>query len=276
MAEAATLQRTEDAKNGTGLLSRVRGLFGKPAAAETDEGGQGDDDEKKKGRSTWWRLKPVTLLCLAVLAGALVIRIWDPDFVEGLRVKTFDLYQRLEPRPVKPYPVAIIDIDEKSLAEIGQWPWSRSVIGNLITQAAKQGAAVVGFDVVFAEYDRMSPKTAAASFSGLTEEIKKALIELAPLRWDESSGRLLLARRLTVRVNFKGRERSEIATGRGKGRRHVKSQGSRQVLARFATREPGLYGARFEDVFGRRVRSAAQYARQRALANSEGVHARLV
>ena len=175
MAEAAALQRTEDAKNGVGLLSRFRGLFGKPAAAEADEGGQGDDDEKKKGGSTWWRLKPVTLLCLAVLVGALVVRIWDPDFVEGLRVKTFDLYQRLEPRPVKPYPVAIIDIDEKSLAEIGQWPWSRSVIGNLIAQATKQGAAVVGFDVVFAEYDRMSPKTAAASFSGLSEEIKKAL-----------------------------------------------------------------------------------------------------
>ena len=89
---------------------------------------------------------------------------------------------------------------------------------------------------------------------GFQEEIKKALIELAPLRWDESSGRLLLARRLTVWVNFKGREPSEIALGGGKGRHHVESHGSRPVWARFAVQEPGLYGVRFEDVFGKRGR----------------------
>ena len=81
-------------------------------------------------------------------------------------------------------------------------------------------------------------------------EEKKALIELAPVRWDGALGRLLLARRLRVRVSFKGREPSETLTPSGKGRRHVENHESRKVLAQFAAQEPGLYGVRFKDVFG--------------------------
>ena len=85
-------------------------------------------------------------------------------------------------------------------------------------------------------------------------EEKKALIELAPVRWDGALGRLLLARRLRVRVSFKGREPSETLTPSGKGRRHVENHESRKVLAQFAAQEPGLYGVRFKDVFGQGAR----------------------
>ncbi len=53
--------------------------------------------------------------------------------------------------------IAIVDIDEKSLSELGQWPWSRDKLAALIDEIhGRQGAALIGFDVVFAEPDNSS------------------------------------------------------------------------------------------------------------------------
>jgi CSLREA domain-containing protein len=92
--------------------------------------------------------------------------------------------------------------------------------------------------------------------TGFQEEVKKALLELAPLRWDGSSERLLWARRLEVRVSFSGMEPSERSFGGSRGRR--RGEGSRRdgsVLARLSTTEAGLYRVRFEDVFARGSRA---------------------
>jgi len=53
--------------------------------------------------------------------------------------------------------VVIADIDEKSLKELGQWPWPRTVIGDLLRKLDAADAKMIGFDVVFAEEDRLSP-----------------------------------------------------------------------------------------------------------------------
>ncbi|MDP1967646.1 MAG: adenylate/guanylate cyclase domain-containing protein [Burkholderiaceae bacterium] len=53
--------------------------------------------------------------------------------------------------------IVIVDIDEKSLAEVGRWPWGRNKLGGLIEELFdRQNAAMVGFDVVFAEADESS------------------------------------------------------------------------------------------------------------------------
>ena len=53
--------------------------------------------------------------------------------------------------------VVILDIDEKSLGEIGRWPWSRNVMAELVDRLfERQGARLVAFDVVFAERDTSS------------------------------------------------------------------------------------------------------------------------
>ncbi len=53
--------------------------------------------------------------------------------------------------------IVIVDIDEKSLAEVGQWPWSRNKLAALVDELhGRQGAALLGFDVVFAEADESS------------------------------------------------------------------------------------------------------------------------
>src|SRR5438132_9916209 len=53
--------------------------------------------------------------------------------------------------------IVIVDIDEKSLAEIGRWPWSRNRMAEMVTELFdRQKVAVVGFDIVFAEPDESS------------------------------------------------------------------------------------------------------------------------
>lgn len=55
--------------------------------------------------------------------------------------------------------VVIVDIDEKSLKEIGQWPWPRDNVAKLIYEIAKQEPKAIGLDIVFAENDNSSPRT---------------------------------------------------------------------------------------------------------------------
>ena len=60
------------------------------------------------------------------------IRISDPELIEVFRLKYFDILQRYEPRKTNGSTFSvIIDIDEKSLKEIGQWPWSRNILAEL-------------------------------------------------------------------------------------------------------------------------------------------------
>ena len=54
--------------------------------------------------------------------------------------------------------VVIIDIDEKSLAEIGQFPWSRDDVATLVANLTNAGVVAIGFDIMFPEADRSSPR----------------------------------------------------------------------------------------------------------------------
>src|SRR3954451_5826983 len=92
------------------------------------------------------RIGYARLVCLALLIGFAVLRIADPAPIEEIRVRTFDTFQRFDPRPklAKP-PVAIIDIDESSLAKVGQWPWPRTKIADMIATLGKLGAVVIAF-----------------------------------------------------------------------------------------------------------------------------------
>jgi hypothetical protein len=100
-------------------------------------------------------------------------------------------------------------------------------------------------------YPADSARVLSVGFQG---ETKKALLELAPLRWDGRSGELLLARRLLVRLTFEGRARGEISRGGSRGRQHRASRShlERSVLARFKAKDRGLYRVGFESLGVRR------------------------
>ncbi len=98
------------------------------------------------------------LLPLAILFAALGARVVAPRLLDRLSLIAFDLYQRALPREPGNSPVRIVDIDDHSLATIGQWPWPRTIVAQLVDRLAASGAAVVAFDIDFAEPDRTSPK----------------------------------------------------------------------------------------------------------------------
>ena len=92
--------------------------------------------------------------------------------------------------------VVIVDIDEKSLAEIGRWPWGRDRLAALTDELfARQRAAVVGFDVVFAEPDTSSGLPALERLAAGSPPIAQALAPLrAELDFDARFARALAGR----------------------------------------------------------------------------------
>ena len=68
--------------------------------------------------------------------------------------------------------VVIIDIDEKSLKEYGQWPWSRDLFAELLYKLSDAGAGVIGLDIVFAEADRSSPHRLNAYYPELSKKLE--------------------------------------------------------------------------------------------------------
>ena len=118
------------------------------------------------------------LLGMAMLAGFLFLYYANPYPVQFLRLKVFDYYQQQKLRDIPPpqgKPVTIIDLDENSLSEIGQWPWPRDVIARMVGNLMQMGAVLVAFDVTFPEPDRMNPAGIADDIKGLDEETKNKL-----------------------------------------------------------------------------------------------------
>ena len=115
------------------------------------------------------------LLCLVLLIGFAALRAADPAPVEEIRVRTFDFFQRIDPRHKTARPVTIVDIDDKSLEKFGQWPWPRTRIADLITELTRLQAVVIAFDAVFSEPDRLNPADAADTFRNLDEDTRAKL-----------------------------------------------------------------------------------------------------
>src|SRR5450631_3744135 len=115
------------------------------------------------------------LLCLVLLVGLAALRIADHPLIQEVRVRTFDTFQRIDPRVKTARPVTIVDIEEKSLSKLGQWPWPRTRIADLVTNLTKLGAVVIAFDVIFSEPDRLNPDVAADTFRDLDDEARSKL-----------------------------------------------------------------------------------------------------
>ena len=111
-----------------------------------------------RGGSRRFRRHLVYLVPLITLAAGLALYRVDPDVLQTFRLKSFDLYQQLKPRPYVPAPIKVLDLDNESLERLGQWPWPRSRLADMLARLFNAGAQVVAFDVLFAEPDRTSPR----------------------------------------------------------------------------------------------------------------------
>jgi adenylate cyclase len=86
------------------------------------------------------------------------LRAADPAPIQALRELVFDSFERWSPRPYRDAGVRIVDIDDETLARVGQWPWPRTEIARLIDRLNAMGASAIALDAIFAEPDRTSPK----------------------------------------------------------------------------------------------------------------------
>ncbi|MCH9809024.1 MAG: adenylate/guanylate cyclase domain-containing protein [Alphaproteobacteria bacterium] len=111
---------------------------------------------------------PLYALVICVLLSLMVaLRIADPAAIAQLRMAAFDTFQRMAPRKADPsFPVKVVAIDEASLKALGQWPWPRDVLADLIDRLNRAGAKVIALDLVFPEADRLSPKAFLRAYKG--------------------------------------------------------------------------------------------------------------
>ncbi len=134
-----------------------------------------------KRKKLTWRQRLVgwftgaRFMALVLLVGLWVLHLQEIGPVQSLQLATFDVYQKLRPRtvvPVAPLPgVVIVDIDELSLEKLGQWPWPRIYLSDLVNNLLAFGAGPIGFDVFFTEEDRLSPAKFAVLTDGLPPEM---------------------------------------------------------------------------------------------------------
>ncbi|MGH8801695.1 MAG: CHASE2 domain-containing protein, partial [Casimicrobiaceae bacterium] len=75
----------------------------------------------------------------------------------------FDTLQRIAPREVESSPVTIVEIDDRSLATFGRWPWPRNLLAHLIHTIGGAGPAAIGVDIVMPEPDPLSPDNLLAN-----------------------------------------------------------------------------------------------------------------
>jgi adenylate cyclase len=96
-------------------------------------------------------------LAIAVFFIGHAARIYEVGFINQLDNIIYDARLKLT-LPGKGDPrIVILDIDEKSLGEIGRWPWSRNILARLVDKLFDQyGVALVAFDVFWAEQDTSS------------------------------------------------------------------------------------------------------------------------
>lgn len=78
----------------------------------------------------------------------------DPFVKETARLKSFDLIQKYD-KPTVSEDVVIVEIDEKSIEQNGQWPWKRTVLADVIWRLREAGAGIIVLPILFSEEDRL-------------------------------------------------------------------------------------------------------------------------
>ncbi|MCD6433691.1 MAG: adenylate/guanylate cyclase domain-containing protein [Sulfurimonas sp.] len=84
-----------------------------------------------------------------------------PDYFQSLDNRVRDFYFKYRGSERTSDDIVIVDIDEKSIKELGQWPWERDKVARILTNLSESGVGIIGLDIVFAEADKTSPKRLA-------------------------------------------------------------------------------------------------------------------
>jgi CHASE2 domain-containing sensor protein len=124
-------------------------------------------------------LKSKPLLSFIFLFSLLIIlRFINPSYIQSISNFSFDTYQKIFHYELKESPVVIIDVDENSLGQIGQFPWNRKIFADLIDQMVAAKPSTIVFDIFFSEEDKQNPTEIVKSYkidkeSSLGKELLK-------------------------------------------------------------------------------------------------------
>ncbi len=116
-----------------------------------------------------WGIGLLVLLALAVLLW------WRTPWGDRLQAYSFDSLQILAPRKIESLPVTIVAIDDKSIAALGQWPWPRTELAELVRAVTRQQPAAIGIDVLMPEPDRLSPQRMLERVGALDPAIERTV-----------------------------------------------------------------------------------------------------
>jgi adenylate cyclase len=119
----------------------------------------------------FFRLSGLKIALLSILAVSVIYYV-DPDFLSWLELKTLDWRFLWRGKIVTTGEVALVAIDEKSLDELGRWPWPRVRMAQLLDALVKYEAKVVGFDIVWAEPDENSELKSLSALKQKMNELK--------------------------------------------------------------------------------------------------------
>ena len=97
---------------------------------------------------THWTLAFVTLAILMMWG------LKDPFVKETARLKSFDLIQKYDTATLSE-DVVIVEIDENSIEQNGQWPWKRTILADVIWRLREAGAGIIVLPILFSEEDRL-------------------------------------------------------------------------------------------------------------------------
>ncbi len=104
------------------------------------------------------KYKILTLLFILVTSILITSYLYLPTYFQSLDSRVRDFYFKYRGDEKASPDIVIVDIDEKSLAKLGQWPWERDKVAKILTNLTDAGAGIIGLDIVFAEPDKTSPK----------------------------------------------------------------------------------------------------------------------
>ena len=116
----------------------------------------------------------IVLITITVGVG---LRVFDVDPLKILRLKTFDYYQKNQPRDVTSNHFIIVEVTEQDLKRFGQWPWSRSLIAEIHSKLIVQNVNTIQYNILFSEPDRLNPKSFTDNYK-IDAEIKNELMKL--------------------------------------------------------------------------------------------------
>ena len=95
----------------------------------------------------------------------IILKMLNTSQVQVFTNFSLDNYQKIFKYSLKESPVVIIDIDEKSLGEVGQFPWNRKVFSSLLDNLSSAQPSTIAFDVFFSEEDKLNPRQVIKAFN---------------------------------------------------------------------------------------------------------------